>query len=131
MNDLKVNGTSEINIPTIAVPALRAYTPKTGIGRHITSLIRFWGEQCRVLNAEYVRSPLPLLRNYPLKVIVPPDADILLIPQITGAQILKHMRSCPSIVVVHDVGIVDCQPPRPKGRSLQVPAPKQTPRLAG
>ncbi len=23
------------------------------------------------------------------------------------------------------------QPPRPKGRSLQVPAPKQTPRLVG
>lgn len=109
MNDLNVSGTSDVTIPTVAVPALRAYSPKTGIGRHITSLIRSWGDRCRVLNAQYVRSPLPLLRSYPLRAIVPRDTDILLIPQITGAQILKHIRGCPSIVVVHDVGIVDCE----------------------
>lgn len=90
----------------VAVPRLSTYPAASGIGRVLHSLRLHWGERVALLEASYVATPLPLLRNLPHGV-AGPAADLLLIPQLTGAQALRGARGLPGVVIVHDVGVVD------------------------
>ncbi len=58
--------------------------------------------------AESRRPPLPVLRNVPRGIRPPPDADFVFLPRLTGASALRRTRGLPSVVVVHDMGVVDC-----------------------
>ena len=91
----------------VAVPNLAAYTPKTGIGRVLTSLRAHW-DDIDLVPARYVASRLPVLRNVPTGVVFDRDADLILIPQLTGAAALRSRPHPPAVVIVHDLGIVDC-----------------------
>jgi glycosyltransferase involved in cell wall biosynthesis len=92
---------------TIAIPNLSGYTSKSGIGRVIKSLCDCWGERVRVVPAQFHAPNLPILRNNPHAVSAPQNSDLILLPQLTGAQALRDSAGIPSLVIVHDVGIVD------------------------
>jgi glycosyltransferase involved in cell wall biosynthesis len=92
---------------TIAIPNLGGYTPTTGIGRVIRSLCDCWGDRVRVVPAQFRATNLPILRNNPHTVSAPENTDLVLLPQLTGAQALRNSAGKPSLAIVHDVGIVD------------------------
>lgn len=91
----------------IAVPALETYLPHSGIGRVFHSLSSEWGAGVRLISASLKSYPFPVLRNFPFKVHVPAEADVVLLPKLSGSQALRNTNSKPSVVIVHDVGIVD------------------------
>ena len=91
----------------VAVPNLAAYTPTTGIGRVLTSLQEHW-DDVDLVPARYVAPRLPVLRNVPSGVVFDGDADLILIPQLTGAAALRSRPRPPAVVIVHDLGVVDC-----------------------
>jgi glycosyltransferase involved in cell wall biosynthesis len=93
---------------TVAVPNLGGHHPQTGIGRVLHSLRHEWREHVELVEATFNASRLPVLRNMPTGVRVPDGTDIVLLPQLTGAQALQSTSGIPSLAVVHDVGIVDC-----------------------
>lgn len=92
---------------TVAVPNLETYSPQSGIGRVLGSLRAGWGERVRVVGAAYRSLPLPLLRNRPIGVRLKQPADLLLLPQLTGAEALRDSGGLPGVVIVHDIGVVD------------------------
>lgn len=91
----------------VAVPDFATYPAQSGVGRVLQNLAARWGEHLRLVNAPFEAYNVPLLRNLPLGVRVPADADLVLLPRLTGAQALRKTRGLPSIAIVHDVGIVD------------------------
>ncbi len=92
----------------VAVPNLDSYHAQGGIGRVLHSLRHEWHDHVRVVAAEFDASRLPVLRNLPSRVRTPNEANLILLPQLTGAQALRNTRNIPSLVIVLDVGIVDC-----------------------
>ncbi|WP_084542412.1 glycosyltransferase [Calidithermus chliarophilus] len=95
------------DIPTVAVPDLESYSPRGGIGRVLGSLRAGWGERVRVVGAAYRRLPLPLLRTRPIGVRPSRPSDLVLLPQLTGAEALRDTGGLPSVVIAHDIGVVD------------------------
>lgn len=91
----------------IAVPQLDSYRPQNGIGRVLHSLQAHWGSRVQLVPATFDVRPFPILRNVPTGIRAPGDANLILLPQLTGAQALRDTRGLPSVVIVHDVGIVD------------------------
>lgn len=91
----------------VAVPQLDAYDPRTGIGRVLHSLREQWGERVRLINASFKVNKLPVLRNLPYSVTLPAGTDLVLLPKLTGAEALRDTQGVPSLVIVHDIGIVD------------------------
>ncbi|MEX2426187.1 MAG: glycosyltransferase, partial [Thermomicrobiaceae bacterium] len=91
----------------IAIPNLEAYTSHSGIGRVIHSLGECWGDRVRFSPARFESVRLPILRNNPHAVRSADEVDLILLPQLTGAQALRKTGGVPSVVIVHDVGIVD------------------------
>lgn len=91
----------------VAVPNIKNYSPYSGIGRHILSLIDEWGSQCQVLEAQFRRSRLLIIRNNPTTMLLPKTAQLVLLPQMTGARALETVKTIPSMVIVHDIGVVD------------------------
>lgn len=104
----KLYNTGHTSHVSIAVPNVGRYSRFSGVGRHILSLIDEWGQQCQVLEAQFKRSRLPIMRNNPKGIGLPDFAQLVLLPQMTGSQALEHITSIPSMVIVHDIGIVDC-----------------------
>ncbi|RIH83170.1 glycosyltransferase family 4 protein [Calidithermus roseus] len=92
---------------TLAVPNLETYSPQSGIGRVLSSLRAGWGERVRVVGAAYRSLPLPLLRTRPIGVRLEQPADLVLLPQLTGAEALRDTGGLPGAVIVHDIGVVD------------------------
>ncbi|WP_018465278.1 glycosyltransferase family 4 protein [Calidithermus timidus] len=92
---------------TLAVPKLETYSPQSGIGRVLSNLRAGWGERVRVVGAAYRSLPLPLLRNRPIGVRLEQPADLVLLPQLTGAEALRDTGGLPGVVIVHDIGVVD------------------------
>lgn len=92
---------------TVAVPNLETHSPQSGIGRVLGSLRAGWGERVRVVGAAYRSLPLPLLRTRPIGVRPEQPADLLLLPQLTGAEALRDSGGLPGVVIVHDIGVVD------------------------
>jgi glycosyltransferase involved in cell wall biosynthesis len=91
----------------LAVPELRTYTPTSGIGRVFTSLCDAWGNRIRLVPAAFAASSLPVLRNIPYGIRVSELADLVFLPKMTGAQALRNTSGLPSMVLIHDVGIID------------------------
>lgn len=91
----------------VAVPELDRYHEQSGIGRVLLNLRQHWHAQVRMAPATFVARRLPLLRNLPTAVQAPADADLILLPQISGASALSRTGGIPSVAIVHDVGIVD------------------------
>ncbi len=94
----------------LAVPDLESYRPNTGIGRVFYSLSRHWEGQVQPINATLQARRLPILRNFPFRVRVPAEAQLVLLPRTTGAQALQDTQGVPSMVVVHDIGAVEYPP---------------------
>lgn len=96
---------------TLAVPDLASYSSHTGIGRVFHSLYDQWKQRKErsilAVPAKYQVIPLPLLRNFPFGLDVPPTTDLVLLPKITGAGSLRHTSGRPSLAVVHDIGTID------------------------
>lgn len=92
----------------LAVPQARAYSRNSGIGRVLLSLQDAWRSQVRVREAHFRSFNLPLLRNLPYGVAGVEGSDILFLPQLTGSSALRIPPRVPSLVVVHDIGVVDC-----------------------
>ncbi|NLG50903.1 MAG: glycosyltransferase family 4 protein [Chloroflexi bacterium] len=92
---------------TVAVPDADAYNPHTGIGRVLSSLREYWGARVQWARAWYRALPLPILRNMPFGIWSRDRVDLMLLPQLTGAQALRNAGGVPSIVIVHDIGIKD------------------------
>lgn len=90
-----------------AVPQLASYQGHGGIKRVFQSIRTHWAEQIQVVDASYQTYPLPLLRNFPFGVRAPAEAELILLPQLTGAQALRKTYGLPSVAVIHDIGIVD------------------------
>lgn len=91
----------------VAVPNLNSYHPHTGLGRVFQSLRANWGAQVDLVDTTFATANLPVLRNFPVGISAPTEADLVLLPQLTGAQSLRHTRGVPGVVIVHDIGIVD------------------------
>lgn len=95
----------------LGVLGLETYSPQSGVGRVLYSLIEAWSERVSPLAATFTGSALPLLRNFPTGVHAPTNTDLILLPQLTGAEALRRTRGVtrgvPSVAVVHDLGIVD------------------------
>ncbi|MEM6431696.1 MAG: glycosyltransferase family 1 protein [Deinococcota bacterium] len=83
-----------------------SYSPKSGIGRVLFSLLGHWGERVKHHPADFVALPLPLLRNFPVAANAN-GAEVILLPQLTGAEALARTQGVPSLAIVHDVGIAD------------------------
>src|SRR4051794_38697301 len=90
-----------------AIPELGTYCVQTGIGRVLHSLREHWGAQVRTIDASFGTLPLPLLRNTPFAVRAAGQADLVLLPKLTGAQALRDTANLPSVAIVHDIGVVD------------------------
>jgi glycosyltransferase involved in cell wall biosynthesis len=91
----------------VAVPSIDSYTSRTGIGRVLRSLQNCWGTRIRMVAGQFHAIPLPIIRNVPRAIRFPDIADIVLLPQLTGAQALQRTAGVPSVVIVHDIGIMD------------------------
>jgi glycosyltransferase involved in cell wall biosynthesis len=91
-----------------AIPDLDALPPHSGVGRVLHSLLAHWGDHIRPTDARLSSVPLPLLRNLPYAVQAPTTADVIFLPRLTGGVALRDTGRRPSVVLVHDVGIVDC-----------------------
>ncbi len=102
-----------------AVPELDRYQPQSGIGRVLHNLSLHWDGRVHLARAQFDASRLPLLRNAPYRVCSPAEADLVFLPKMTGAGALRDTRSIPSVVIVHDIGIVDYPP---DGEALGWPA---------
>lgn len=102
-----VQATTARTALTVAVPNLPAYSLSSGIGRVLHSLRDAWGPRVQLVGASFRASPLPVLRNLPRGVLPPPDADLVLLPQLTGAQAFASTHGVPGVVNVHDIGVVD------------------------
>jgi glycosyltransferase involved in cell wall biosynthesis len=92
---------------TIAVPDLASYHAHTGIGRLFYSLNTTWRNHARLVDAQLRAHQVPVLRYVPFAVQAPAEADVVFLPQLTQAQALRDTNGIPSVVVVHDIGIVD------------------------
>lgn len=93
----------------VAVPDLSQYTFQSGIGRVFCSLAEHWQRHgVTLIDARLRAYPFPLLRNIPYAVDVPVGTDLVLLPKMTGATALGRTQGCPSLAIVHDIGIVDC-----------------------
>ncbi len=91
----------------VAVPRLAGYHSQSGIGRVLHSLAQHWGERVCLHDAAFVAPQVPLLRNFPRGLRVCEGSDLVLLPQLSGAQALRNTNNVPAISIVHDVGIVD------------------------
>jgi glycosyltransferase involved in cell wall biosynthesis len=91
----------------IGVPNLDSHSAHSGIGRVLHSLRKYWGTRVELVPARFKSLPVPVLRNNPRAIVPPERADLILLPQITGAQALRDTGGLPAIVIVHDIGIVD------------------------
>lgn len=103
---------------TVAVPNLGTYSPATGIGRVAVELARCWRQEVEFIHTRFRSVNLPVLRNFPRGVDIPDGTDLVLLPQLTGAQALRTRRAVPAVVIVHDIGIVDFPPDRREMNSL-------------
>jgi glycosyltransferase involved in cell wall biosynthesis len=92
---------------SVGVPNLGKYSRFSGIGRVLWSLSDCWSGQVTLHQEEFEFSRLPILRNIPHGIATSTDTDLIMLPQMTGAQGLRSTRGVPTIVIVHDVGIVD------------------------
>jgi glycosyltransferase involved in cell wall biosynthesis len=92
----------------LAVPNLESMSTHSGIGRVLFGLRAHWGDRVSLHRARFNAVPLPILRNLPLAIEPDPGAHAVLLPQLTGAQALRNTFGLPSVVIVHDIGIVDC-----------------------
>src|SRR3712207_3092032 len=90
-----------------AVPGLDTYRVQTGIGRVFHSLCAYWGNRVQPIRASFSAFDVPVLRNRPLGVQAPSHADLVLLPKLTGAEALRRTGGLPSVVIVHDIGIID------------------------
>jgi len=95
-----------------AVPELGSYHPHSGIGRVLHNLSLHWNGHVRLAPARFEALPVPLLRNAPYRVRGSAEADLVFLPKMTGAGALRDSRGIPSVVTVHDIGIVDYPPDR-------------------
>jgi glycosyltransferase involved in cell wall biosynthesis len=91
----------------VAVPDLYSYRTTTGIGRVFSELCRAWGSYVIPLHAELQALPVPFLRNFPYAVRLSEPADLVFLPKLTGALALRNTAGLSSLVVVHDIGVVD------------------------
>lgn len=90
----------------LAVVNLGHYTSSGGVGRVLGNLTRHWQTRLTLSEASFRNVALPILRNIPLGLQAPTNAQVVLFPQLTGASALRFSK-LPSVVIVHDVGIVD------------------------
>jgi len=95
----------------IGIPDLERFNPQRGIGRIATTLASHWaawGHTVVSLSTSRVR--LPVFRNMRLCwARSPRDVDILFLPDVWEAQLLSFSpSSLPSVVMVHDIGMIDC-----------------------
>lgn len=95
-----------------AVPELDSYQPHNGIGRVLHNLSLHWDGRVQLARAQFKAFDLPLLRNVPYRVRGSDEADLFFLPKMTGAGALRDTRGMPSVVIVHDIGIVDYPPDR-------------------
>lgn len=102
--------------PTLAVVGVSQYRPQSGVGRVLHSLLGHWRGSLKLEEAHFISSPLPLLRNLPRGVRAPTSTSLVLLPQLTGAEALRRTGGLPSLVIVHDVGVMDFPGDR-EGRS--------------
>lgn len=81
-------------------------SPNSGIGRVIGALLAQW-PTLEYVDSQITSSRWPGFRNFRGRLQLPENLDLLLLPQLTGAFTLRECP-IPSVVIVHDVGILDC-----------------------
>ncbi|PZA06427.1 MULTISPECIES: glycosyltransferase [unclassified Meiothermus] len=91
----------------LAVPGLEGNRPQSGVGRVFASLQETWGERVRLVGASLEAPNLPLLRSLPRRVHPSERADWVFLPRTMGATALRDTGGTPSLVVVHDLGLLD------------------------
>lgn len=92
----------------LAVTNLDHIHRHSGIGRVVCELTRLWHRQVTVQPAYFKTLPFPVLRNFPIGVAAPPETTAILLPQLTGASALQYRPRWPAVVIVHDIGFIDC-----------------------
>jgi glycosyltransferase involved in cell wall biosynthesis len=80
----------------------------SGIGRVLVNLQRVWADRVQCQQASLRTLDLPICRNLPFGVAVPKGSDLIFLPQLTGTSALRGTHTHRSLVVVHDIGIIDC-----------------------
>ena len=91
----------------IAVPELDSYHPHSGIGRLFHGLKAQWQNQVQLVPSSFRRSKLPILRDMPWSTRADVIPDLVFLPKMTGATALKNTGGVTSVVVVHDIGVID------------------------
>lgn len=90
-------------------------SPRRGIGRSILSLVNYWRSWGHEVVPLQVRRPhLPLLRNFPWRLAGAIDElDVVFFPEPVAAGALHFFSSrVPTVVTVHDLGVLDCEADR-------------------
>lgn len=105
----------KVKAVVVGVPELATYESGNGIGRVLHSLASEWQGVVELVEARLDAPGLPILRNEPRAIDAPSGTDLILLPQMTGAQGLRDTGGIPSVAIVHDVGVVDCAADRMAG----------------
>jgi len=108
----------------IGIPDLERYSPHRGIGRTISTLVSIWSEWGHeIVPIPSRTSRLLVLRNLKwglhgsLR-----DLDVIFFGDLPGAEALFFLpKDIPSVVMVHDVGVIDCAQDRAEATLLTRP----------
>lgn len=94
---------------TVGIVGMPSHNSYGGISRVITNLAAEWEKAgTRLVPLKVHKGTIPVIRNLRYSVGPVNGVDVVLFPQLTGALALRHLTK-PSIVIVHDIGIIDCE----------------------
>ena len=91
----------------VAVPDLTRYGRSTGIGRVVEETRRVLSNRVEFRDAPVRRMRVPGLKAITGRIDSPLGCDLLLMPRLTDCD-LPSSCAVPRIVMVYDIGIVDC-----------------------
>lgn len=97
----------------IVMPGLDVIGRQSGVGRVIHSLQECWGTRVIAQPGHIVKPPIPLIRNVWQRLDLNSGPDVLFWPDQTQTlQAMPRDSQYPSLVLVHDLGILDCEADR-------------------
>jgi hypothetical protein len=92
---------------TVALPDLHLKLQATGIGRVLKELQYSLRNDVSFTNVPVRRLPVPILNRFTGRIDCPSECDLVLMPMMTDCHLAVSF-GLPRIVMVYDVGVVDC-----------------------
>lgn len=92
---------------TVAITNSESLESPGGVSRVLRELLQRWQASVLYEVARFTSLPLPIVRDYPYGLKVPPGVNVVYLPRTGGAFALRQL-GIPSVVTVHDVGFWDC-----------------------